>query len=855
MVIGITAWLTAALVQVAPVEDHAVGQQPSPSAGDGDILVLGKRITGTAIADVEPVATLDQDAIRALGAVSMKEVVERLKPLTTSASGGDPVMLLNGRRISGFQEMATLPPEAIERTEILPETEATRFGFAPTVRVMNFITKKRFRALAVRSLAGTSTEGGGETNFAELTATRIDGPRRTSLSVSHLRINPVEQAQRRILPDPDLLYALQGNVTGIGTASLDPRLDALAGGRVPVAAVPADPAARGTLGGYLATANRPAVTDLGPWRWLEPRSDRLTIDGTIGSPIGRSLDGSLNLSMEAQRNTGRNGLAPLLLRVRGDNPALPFADDVLLYRYLPGAVLRQRSTSLNLHAGSTLQGGIGRWTWNATTNYDRVRGVAVSDRGVAIDPLQRAVDAGADPLAPIDPGNAMLIANRSRTVTGTVVGKAVASGPALRLPAGAAQVTVTADYARSASSGLQAALVENGVGGGVDLTRTTRGGSVNATLPIAAPDGRFLPRLGRLSANGMIGLSDVSDFGRLLNLNYGANWAPIRPVQLTASVNRTQAAPAIALLTDPTLSAPNVPFFDFATGSSVLVTTVTGGNAALAPERRRVTTLGVAVTPFRGKDVRLGVDYLDIRIRNQATMPGAATPAVQRAFPDRFVRDAGGVLTQVDLRSVNIASERERKLQVTANLYLQLGPEPPPPPAPPAGLSATVPTPPPPPPRPRPSIFAAITTSIRLENAVTLRPGLAPLDLLNGETLSGTGGRPRWEVDANIGGNIGPINLGTYSRLQGPTRIRNDLAPSDLRFSGRTWIVLYSQFDIEKLVIRPWTRRLSLQLTVENLLNDRINVRDRTGAVPNRFQPAFLDPIGRSIRIGMRKLF
>jgi hypothetical protein len=25
--------------------------------------------------------------------------------------------------------------------------------------------------------------------------------------------------------------------------------------------------------------------------------------------------------------------------------------------------------------------------------------------------------------------------------------------------------------------------------------------------------------------------------------------------------------------------------------------------------------------------------------------------------------------------------------------------------------------------------------------------------------------------------------------------------------------------------------------------------------VPNRFQPAFLDPVGRSIRLGIRKLF
>ena len=46
-----------------------------------------------------------------------------------------------------------------------------------------------------------------------------------------------------------------------------------------------------------------------------------------------------------------------------------------------------------------------------------------------------------------------------------------------------------------------------------------------------------------------------------------------------------------------------------------------------------------------------------------------------------------------------------------------------------------------------------------------------------------------------------------------------------------------------------------LQFTIENLLNDRIDVRDRLGRVPNRFQAAYLDPLGRSVRLGLRKLF
>ena len=60
---------------------------------------------------------------------------------------------------------------------------------------------------------------------------------------------------------------------------------------------------------------------------------------------------------------------------------------------------------------------------------------------------------------------------------------------------------------------------------------------------------------------------------------------------------------------------------------------------------------------------------------------------------------------------------------------------------------------------------------------------------------------------------------------------------------------------MSKLSDKRWAEKLSIQFTVENVLNDRINVRDRNGATPNRFQGAYLDPLGRSIRLGARKLF
>jgi iron complex outermembrane receptor protein len=822
----------------------------APSSGKDDIVITGQRTAGSAVGAVDPTATLDQAAIQALGATDLKTLLERLKTLTTSASGGDPVYLLNGRRMSSMNELYSLPQEAMEKIEVLPESEAARFGFPATVRVMNFITKKTFRAVKYQQATGTTTEGGGETNYVEVTAARIDGPHRATLTMSHLRLNPILQSERAIVPDPDTLYALGGNIAGVGGGSIDPALDALVGNPVTIAAVPNDPASRRTLAGYVSGAGAPAVTDVGRYRSLQQRSDRISVDGTVAAPIGKSMSGSLNLSMEAQRNTGLNGLAPARLSVPGGIGVLPFASDVLLYRYLPDAVLRQRNTSLTLHGSGLVQGSIRRWGWNVTTSYDRVQGLARSQQGVPIDDLQASIDAGGDPLTMLSPeASALRQDYRSRTVTGTLLTKAVANGPLVKLPAGDAQITLTGDYARSSSSGSLPGLQQSTL----DLTRTTKGASVNADLPIASANQDVLAFLGQLSVNAMIGVSNVSQYGRLVSSNYGLTWSPVQPIQLIASVNEAQTPPAIALLTNPTVTTPNTPFFDFTTGTSVFVTTIAGGNAALAPERRRIVTLGVAVSPIKAKDLRLTANYLETRIGNQTATLGSATAAFQTAFADAFQRNAAGQLVSADLRPVNIAREREKKMQVTLSLSTPIG-RTPRPPTPPAGTAAKD-SPPPAAPKPRPQIYVSMTTTWRLDDRLSLRSDLPALDLLNGDTLTGTGGRPRWETELNLSGSLGAANIGLYGRLQGPTRIRSNLAASDLRFSGRTWLVPYASLKVDQIVKRPWAKAMMLQFTVENLLNDRINVRDRLDRVPNRFQAPYIDPLGRSVRLGLRKLF
>jgi outer membrane receptor protein involved in Fe transport len=53
----------------------------------------------------------------------------------------------------------------------------------------------------------------------------------------------------------------------------------------------------------------------------------------------------------------------------------------------------------------------------------------------------------------------------------------------------------------------------------------------------------------------------------------------------------------------------------------------------------------------------------------------------------------------------------------------------------------------------------------------------------------------------------------------------------------------------------PFFQGSRVTLSVNNLFNQRLDVRDAAGAVPIGYQPALLDPLGRSVRLSFRKLF
>jgi len=189
--------------QQQPAAQRPAGE-PEP-VDLGVINVTGQRLRGSADTDIPPDVTLSGEQIQAYGASSIAELLTYLEPLTRSSqgrAGGQPVILVNGRRISGFREIAGLPPEAIERTEILPEEVALRYGYSADQRVVNFVLKQDFRSASSQVTAGGPTEGGRSNVQLDGGMVTIDRANRWNVDVELQRQTALYETERDVVRTP-----------------------------------------------------------------------------------------------------------------------------------------------------------------------------------------------------------------------------------------------------------------------------------------------------------------------------------------------------------------------------------------------------------------------------------------------------------------------------------------------------------------------------------------------------------------------------------------------------------------------------------------------------------------------------
>lgn len=846
-----------ALSGPSSVQDAPVAPVPS-RLGEvdlGEIDVVAPR-RGEALGGQEPILSLDPSQIQAYGAANIGELAAALEGQTRSARGGSPVFLVNGRRISGFQEIQGLPSEAIERFDVLPEQTALAYGYRADQRVVNVVLKAEFRSFSLQGQLGAPTEGGRSGVESTNNLTRIDGGSRWSMDLNHERRTMLYESERDILRDGSgAPYDRIGNVTGAPFGgAIDPALQALVAGAPRTAA-----SGLASLSDFL--AGRARDGDHTAWRTLSPETEKTTLSGTMKRDLNELVGATVSFSLKDDYSRSRLGLPGYVLTLPSTSPYSPFTDDVLIYRYADRPDALERETDvLSANVSTLLDGYAGDWRWTLTGGYDRVESETTTGRGVDAAALQAAVDLGAPDVNPFGDVDVLLTTrdqNTARSVADTLNLDGTLNGKLLVLPAGDVRGAFQAGYRRQtldSESRIAGVLAENGVSR--DVTRA----QANFDFPLLNRDGpASFGSIGAVSASLNLGYDQVSDFGGLTTLGGALNWEPIERLSFSANFTVEDAAPSVQQLNDPLAATPNTSVFDFSTGQTVEVVRLTGGAPDLDAQTKRTFQLAATYAYSGSFDLRSNLTYTRTMVDRPISDFPVLTSAIEAALPERFTRDDEGMLLAIDARPLNYDSARRQEAQWVVNFSRPFGRpngEAPDEPGPMEGMRRG---------RRGPTVLPGqgnfnlnLTVTHRLQDELVIRPDLPVLDLLNGDAV-GAGGNPRNEVQLQGGGYRNGVGVFFNARWREGTEVNGGPGEPDLSFSdlGTVGLWVFAELGwIRGMQARhPFTKGLRVAVGINNLFDARTEVRSSDGVTPLIYQRDYLDPVGRGARITVRKLF
>lgn len=809
------------------------------------------RARGAAIGDVQPEAQLGAADVQSYGVSTVSDLLAALTPLTTSGAGnGPPIVLLNGRRISGRSEIRDIPTEAIQRVEVLPEEESLAYGFPPEQKVVNIVLLPEFRADTAELDGSTPTEGGEESGSANLDHFAVEDDNRLNFDLRYSANSVLSADARDLAPVPaSPPYDLAGNVVAANSGQeIDPALSALAGSAVTVTGVPTGLGSRApSLADFAATAGKANVTDDRPYRTLLPESHTLTGNAVWSRAFGDRTSATLNATFRMTDSESLRGLPGVALAVPAGDPFSPFASAVVVDRYVPDT-LHQSSHGWTGHLGGALYHDTDRWHYALTGAYTHGYSRTVTDSGVDAQAAQAMLQALSPDFDPFGPLDASLFArtapNLARSSTDSANLQALANGPLLDLPAGPLLLSVAAgdsstwidSHSRSFSGNYAERFNRNDA---------SLHGSFN--IPLTRHDTGPLAAMGDFSLNGNAAIDSLSDHGALTGWGYGGRWSPFQGLTVSANASRSQSAPSPQQLGNPVITATGSRPFDFATGQTVIVTAISGGNPDLRGSQTHQFRAGLTLKPFQTPQVIIVGNYVDNHVSNPIGGPPPATAAMQAALSGRFITGADGQLVSIDYRPINFAAQDSRQLRWGFNgsgtVAQWLGADPAAP-SPPGAAR----------------IVASLYHTVFFEDRILIAAGGPVLDLLNGGAMGSRGGQARQRLDGDLGYMQGAFGAHLSFSWHGGTTIDGGGVPAgNLDFSGLATVGLrlFANIgDMDDVVQHyPWLDGSRVTFSVANLFDERVHVVDGDDVTPATYQPAYLDPAGRVVSLSLRKQF
>jgi hypothetical protein len=792
--------------------------QPTDDYGEEDeIVIQGSRPRGSVVGDIPPENTLTSRDVRATGATNINELLDALAPQIGSAqgrSGGPPLILLNGQRVSSFRELRDIPTEAIERVDILPEEVALKYGYRADQKVVNIVLRQRFRSTTAQAGAGAATDGGYANGVADVTQFRVEKQGRTTYNLHAEGNNMLTENERDIMPSDtapdgattsDLLNARslvpsKRDVRGAATfnreifgdvaGTLNTEVEHVEGhGLIGLGEPSLERLGRDT-GSDTAHVGGVLNGTKGNWRWT------VTGNGDLQRDVTNTERDDPSTPSDRARSTTESG--DLKATANGNLFSLP-AGDASTTVTLAGSTVHLDSQ--HRIAGDTNSNALGRTTGEAAINLDlpisrrnkdfSALGNLTLNGNAEVDQLSdfgtlTTIGAGAN-WSPVDRlnflgswtreegpptinqlGDPLLVTPETRVfdfTTGQTVFVTEITGGNPNLESDRRNVLkLGANWQPIANTDfrLRADYVHQ------SIERPISNLTITPTMEEAFPE-RFV----RNSAGQLVSvdLRPVNfDSSRKDTLRIGFDFShPLksrRPSQALIDQMRAQFRRSFG-------------------GGSSTPTTPSGGTSPTSPEGTPAPPPGQAGQPPEG---------------------GGGFGGFRGGFGGRGGGGGGGFFG---------GGNRGR-------------------------------------------LTLSVTDTITLVDKVSLGPDFPEIDYLHGDAAGQSGGTPRHQVEAQAG----YFNNGLGARLganwRSGTRV-NALTADNLRFSPLATFDLRlfaNPGDIPEVAVKhPWLRSTQLRVEVTNLFNARPQVHDAAGNIPLSYQPDLLDPLGRTIMISFRKLF
>jgi iron complex outermembrane receptor protein len=511
----------------------------------------------------------------------------------------------------------------------------------------------------------------------------VRGDNRINIDIKYDQASDLTEAARGLTSLPSgAPFALGGNAAGATPgAQIDPGLSLLAGRPVTVAGIPAAAGSRMlTLPDFVATAGVPNNGGASAYRDLSPATRSVSANAVIAKTLPAGFSGTVNATLGATSSDSLRGLPSLGLVVPAGNPFSPFSSPVSVDRYVSAlGALHQNAEGWTAHLGGALNRDLGRWRLSFTTAYDHGDSSTVSDVGINPAPLQALVSAGSGSFNPFTPPYGGLLAllprNSARSISDSGNLQILAAGPALKVPAGDLFVSFKVG---DSQSGFRTSSTRFGLTQAIGLSRNDLNVQANFDLPVFSRRRNVMPWVGEFNLNANLAVDQLSRFGALTTLGYGLNWKPITGVTLIVSQTRDSQAPTVQQLGNPVILSPGTRLLDYATGQTVDVIQIGGGNRALATDHRNVFKVGLTLKPWSTQNFTITANYVASRTDNPIQTFPVATAQIQTAFPDRFLRNADGELFEVDNRPVNFAWTQSKEIRWGVNYSRAVGKPPPP---------------------------------------------------------------------------------------------------------------------------------------------------------------------------------